>query len=191
MLRTLLITITLLASTALVLAQSPVKRKSEVAFAPSLENRTADRDHYTLRYPFGWELNEPESSSQGMDLILLAPLLDEEEDFRENINIIIQDVQGMGVDLDAYTELSVSQIEGMMEGVTFLYSERREDDRGESYQAIGFTGRMMELDFRFDQRYYIRDEMVYLMTFTSEESTYADYSEAAEKIFDSFRLTDH
>ena len=64
--------------------------------------------NYSIKYPATWELNQ--SGQMGTAFILFTPKESEKDDFRENINLLTQDLSGRNIDLSKYTEISESQI---------------------------------------------------------------------------------
>jgi hypothetical protein len=75
--------------------------------------------------------------------------------FRENINLIIQNLEGQKInDLNSYTELSEGQIKTAIENSTIIQSKRINvlDKKGENneYHQMIFTGTQGTFKLKFE-----------------------------------------
>ncbi len=138
---------------------------------------------YSLKYPNNWELDQ--SGQSNTSFILLSVLEVAEDLFRENINLIIQDLSGKNIDLAKYTEISEGQIKTMMLNSKIIESELVKTKSGEHYKII-YAGDQNNFHLKFEQYYWVQNNKAYILTFTSEESKFANYKEVAEKILNSF-----
>lgn len=50
----------------------------------------------------------------GTSLIILSPLESEKDTFRENVNLLIQDLTGLDIGLDQYTKISEDQMKACL-----------------------------------------------------------------------------
>ena len=64
----------------------------------STEKAKFIKDSYNIQYPKTWKLDT--SKSMGVDLFIFSPLENETDKFRENVNILIQDLRGQNIDLE-------------------------------------------------------------------------------------------
>ena len=146
---------------------------------------TLDKSEYSVQYPSTWELNE--SGSMGTSFILFSQLESENDEFRENINLMIQDLSGQNIDLDKYTEMSEEQVKAIITNYTLMESERIKDDRGEFHKII-YSGDQGQFHLIFEHYYWVVNEKAYLLTFVSEQDKFADFKEEGEGILNSFKL---
>ena len=135
----------------------------------------------TIEYPTTWELNQ--SGQMGMSFILLSPLKLQGDQFRENVNLVIQDLSGYDMDLTDFINLSENQIKSMITEATFLTSERKGD-----FHEISYTGTMDIYKLQFFQRCWLIDRKAYILTFTAEQEQYDNYHAIAQQIFASFKV---
>ena len=56
----------------------------------SQEFKVHSENEYSIQYPENWELNE--SKAMGTNFILFSPLNSKKDQFKENVNLIIQDL---------------------------------------------------------------------------------------------------
>ena len=62
--------------------------------------KSLTENSYSINYPGNWELNK--SGQMGTSFILFSPLSSEQDQFKENVNLLIQDLTGYNLDLDKY-----------------------------------------------------------------------------------------
>jgi len=96
-----------------------------------------------------WELNE--SGQMGTRFILYSALENDEDKFLENVNLIVQDVQGRSVDLDAFTEISEEQVKSMMTNCT-LYESKRIKKGNQEYYKLNYSADQGAFSLKFEQR---------------------------------------
>ncbi len=144
-----------------------------------------DQPSYSILYPATWELDK--SGKMGTSFILFAALESGQDKFRENVNLLIQDLTGKNIDLDKYTEISEGQIKTMVTNSTLIESKRLRNNTTE-YHKIIYTGDQGTFHLKFEQYYMVIDNKAYVLTFTCEQNKFVDYRENAEKILNSFKL---
>lgn len=147
---------------------------------PSLQDSS-----YTLLYPPGWEPNE--SGALGTAFFLFAPRESPQDSFRENINLLIEDLAAARMDLDAYIAYSVEKGRQFMDDLVILDSTRLQDERGPYHQLI-FTGRQGIFRLKWKQHYRVFGRKAYVLTFTAQESRFAAYLEQVDRVMQSFAL---
>ena len=81
--------------------------------------KTVDQLNYSIQYPPTWELNQ--SGQMGASFFLFSPLESDKDKFKENVNLLIQDLSGQNIDLNKYTEISEGQINTMVTNSTLIY----------------------------------------------------------------------
>lgn len=147
--------------------------------------KTLDEADFSISYPSDWELDQ--SGNLGVSFFLFSPLSDSTDDFRENINLLIQDLTGYDLDLDQYTELSKEQIKAMMTDGEILLNEKLGPE-GKEYQRIIYTGTQGNYDLQFEQFYWVIGQEAYVLTLTCKRGEFERYQEMGEKILRSFVL---
>ena len=142
-------------------------------------------DNYAITYPSSWALDT--SGQMGTVLILFAPSESDSDLFKENINLIIQDIATYKLDLDAYAKLSTEQIKTMITNSKILENKKIKQGNNE-YQKVTYTGDLQSYHLTFEQYYWVTEGKAYVLTFTSEQSKFKQYKETGEKILNSFAL---
>lgn len=147
--------------------------------------KTFGKENYFIQYPNEWELNE--SGAMGTSFILFSSLESDKDQFRENVNLLIQDLSGHAIDLDKYTEISEGQIKTMITHSQLLLS-KREKEGSEEYHHLLYTGDQGIFQLQFEQYYWVRDNKAFVLTFTCEQSKIKEYKETGAAILHSFRF---
>jgi len=140
---------------------------------------------YSIQYPSDWELNT--SRQMGTSFVILSMQATPQDQFRENVNLLIQDLTGHDLNLDKYTEISEGQITTMLTNGVMLESKRIKAGGSEFHKLI-YTGDQEPLKLKFEQYYWVKNNNAYVLTFTTEVNQFDAFKETGEKILNSFIL---
>lgn len=146
----------------------------------TLENKT-----FAIQYPSNWTLNN--SGMMGTSFIIFSQLTSTKDSFRENVNLVIQNLNGQLINLDQYTDISVKQIKQIATNGHLIESKRIKNKEGE-YQRMVYTGDQGTFKLKFIQYYWVKNGSAYVLTFTAEVSEFDRFKEEAEKSLNSFTL---
>ena len=138
-----------------------------------------------IQYPSEWDVNT--SGQMGTSFILFSPLDSDNDKFRENVNLLIQDLQGQKLDLDSYVELSESQVKTLVTNGEIIESKRQNNPNGEHHKLV-YNGTQGLFVLRFEQYFWVKDNKAYILTFTSEKEKFATHKSVSEKILNSFKM---
>ncbi|WP_340200332.1 hypothetical protein [Ascidiimonas sp. W6] len=136
--------------------------------------RTLENERFTISYPESWKADE--SGARGTALLLFVP-----SDptvggaFKDNINLLIQDLTGYELDLQGFTDLSLNQLKSMLPEVKMLSNERKKIGDYDVQQLI-FTAKQKGYDLKFEQRYWVIGKEAYVLT-----ATYLETNAAAQE----------
>jgi hypothetical protein len=151
----------------------------------SNEWKSYSQSDYSIQYPSNWELSQ--DIQIGVSFILFAPLESKQDKFRENVNLLIQELSGKNIDLDKYTGISESQIKTMMPNSHLLESTRIKK-AAQEYQKLIYAGDQGAFHLKFEQYYWVIKDKAYVLTFTTEQNKFDHFKAEGEKILNSFRL---
>ncbi|CAN5604416.1 hypothetical protein BH11BAC2_BH11BAC2_22490 [soil metagenome] len=168
----------LLFATSITIAQKQILTPSE-----NVVWKTFDTTAYSIQYPGDWELDK--SGKMNTSFILFSPVMDANDQFKENVNLLVQDLGEDKVDLTQYTDLTIGQIKKGLPNSTLLLSKRIKSETSE-YQKMIYTGDQSTFHLQFEQYYRIMDGKAIVLTFSAEQSTFESYQELAERILNSF-----
>ena len=147
--------------------------------------KTLADNSYSISYPNTWTINK--SGEMGMSFILLSQASSQQDRYRENVNLLIQNLPPQQIDLDAYVNISENQISTMITNGNLLVSERRQSG-GKEYHRVLYTGDQDNYKLKFEQHYYVEGNMAYVLTLTCEQDQYEKYKKTGRKILNSFRF---
>jgi len=147
--------------------------------------KSLTENNYSVNYPDNWELNK--SGQMETNFILFSPLSSEQDQFKENVNLLIQDLAGHHLDLNKYVEISEGQIEDLITDGKILDSKRITSEKLH-YQKVIYTGKQGIFNLKFEQYYWVIDDKAFILTLTCEESQYNDFQVIGEKILNSFNF---
>ena len=148
------------------------------------ELSTYSTDDFSIQYPNDWQAND--NGHIGTSIIMYAPTSTSEDDyFKENVNLMMQDVTEFDVDLEEYVDINLSQLKVTITNFEIIsIREKTRDDL--TYYQIFATGEQGEKNIKFKQHYWIVDDMAYVVSYTSETEVFDTNLPAAEKIMESF-----
>jgi len=154
------------------------------AYGQKANWKTYTKDNYSIQYPPAYDLEEYQ---QGTVFMLIFPVDSANPTFNKNINLIIQDLKGTGLDLDKYNETSVKQIKQYLPNDTILTNKREKDAMGE-YRHLIYIGDMHEDHLQFEQYYRIINEKAYVLTLTTETKQWDKGHQIGEQILNTFKI---
>jgi len=149
--------------------------------------RKLEKPNYFIQYPSDWNVDE--SGQMGASFFILSPLESDKDNFKENINLMIQNLKGQNIDLDKFTEISEAQIKAMVTNSAMVESKRIKNSRGDFHKII-YSGDQGIYHLKFEQYYWLINDQAYVLTFTSEQDKFDDFLATGEKILNSFRILD-
>lgn len=142
-----------------------------------------NEESFEIHYPSDWTVDK--SRQMGLSLVLFSPLSDKEDDFKENVNLMIQDLKAQKMSLDEYTELSENQIKTLATDSEILLSERVSRN-GQDYQRVIYTAKQGVYNLQFEQFYWVIENDAHVLTFTAEQDQFTDYQKIGERILTSY-----
>ena len=156
-----------------------------LTFSPShflfFEMTDFNHPNFKLQYPDSWEIDT--SGAWGAEVMLFAPLENEEDNFRENVNVLIQDLTGQNVNLELFKEITESQINTLATEGHIIDSSIK----GDEYR-ITYTMTQGMFKLKITTMCVIQNEKAYVITFTSELDKYDQYKMTGTDILASFTL---
>lgn len=138
------------------------------------------KENFSVRYPNKWILD---TSGQMNTEFLLFSELTPNDNFRENVNLIIQDLKGQNITLESYAELSNNQITELVKNGKII--ERK--NKGSHYILV-WSGFVAGNNLKFKQYFFVKNEKAYILTFTALQTTFDDYVKKGTEILDTFKI---
>lgn len=154
-------------------------------FNPTHDWKTLEQDNYSIKYPSNWELDQ---SGRGNTLfILMSPLELDSDRFRENINLVTEDLTGKGVDLEGYGNYSLNQVRTHFTDFKLLENKKMKVGSSDYYKLL-YTASSNGMNIEIEQWLRIENEKAYVLTLALENGKYDKFKETGENIMSTFTI---
>lgn len=137
------------------------------------------KDNYSIKVHKDWivELNPNNETA-------LFIYMDLEDDFTENINLLIRDLGNSKLTLEEIVKTERADLETQAK----ILSSERIVLPSKEYQRMVMTAPFYGEDLKFIQHFLLKDSKVYILTFTALETDFSKYEKVAEQIMQSFKF---
>ncbi|MCJ7758856.1 MAG: hypothetical protein MUP24_12010 [Gillisia sp.] len=146
------------------------------------DTKEINKNGYSLSYPSNLKLDE--SGNQGSEFMLFTEKTNSSDNFVENINLIIQNLETLNLDLSKFVEITENQIKA---NGKLISSERIKNNTSE-FQKLIYSFHLNNFDLKFIQYDFVENDKAYILTFTAKENEFEKYSADMEKIMKTFEL---
>jgi hypothetical protein len=140
-------------------------------------------EKYSISHPSAWGTDT--SHNMGVDLFIISPPDSVGDKFRENVNVVANNVEGMGITLDSFVNASMREIKSLATDLTILESKVYKTGN-KVYHKIDFTAKQGIFSLHFVQYYFASSTTLYTVTLTTEAGKFNQYKTAGVKMLDSF-----
>jgi len=137
-----------------------------------------------IAYPSDWTILEEVA---GVVVSLLSPKESATDSFRENLNVVVNDLSAQPMTLDEYRDFTVDDLELLVTDLNIVYSGETTLSNSPAYELV-LTGEMGGLDKKWMQVCTIKNDKAYVVTYTAEEGKYLDFLGIAQRMIDSFEI---
>lgn len=158
--------------------------KNEVNEVPS-DWKKYSTNKVSISFPKNWKLNE--QPQEGVQFNILAPIDGKNDDFRENINYITQNLTGKSMDLTAFVDLSLNQIKPIIAKGTTLESELKNGPEG-PFQRLRYEFKVTTFSLVVTQYVWVTNNTSHILTFTAEKDALPAYESISEQLLNSFHF---
>lgn len=163
--------------------------KGQIATAPDDNTevpwKALDEVNYRIQYPENWDVDQ--SGQLGMSFIILSKQTSPQDGFRENINLLIQNLTGLNIDMDAFVKISEDQVKAMFKGGK-IHESKRVKSKTDTFHKLVYTGTQGSFVFKIQQYYWVEKDKAYILTLTCEATQFDSYVQTGDKIMSSFVL---
>ncbi|MEL7427699.1 MAG: hypothetical protein AAFN81_32205 [Bacteroidota bacterium] len=143
-------------------------------------------DGFEVDYPSTWRLDA--SKTMGPVVFFYSPPEGDNDQFQENVNLLIQELGSTEIDLKEYTKLTKEQVKDW-EAEIIRMDQIKDTEDGIPEGIYEYTANQFGMELHILQRVKIKDGKAYLLTYTAGQDTYDQYLEVAEGILQSFQFT--
>lgn len=135
-----------------------------------------------MAHPTDWSVQD--GAALGASVFFMAPVKDSSDTFRENVNLMIQPLNGSSP--DDYVRSTSEQITDLLQDGRLLSNE----PSGKDGHTFAYSGTMEGRSLRWKATVRFRKDKAYLITFTARATHYDEYLYIAEAMMQSLTLSD-
>ncbi|RYY43181.1 MAG: hypothetical protein EOO06_20080 [Chitinophagaceae bacterium] len=146
-------------------------------------NKNFIKSPFSIKYPSEWTLDT--GIGNGIEFIIFSPMEGSSDRFRENVNLLIQDLQATTIDLEKFYQISEEQIKGNAKNLEG-FSAKKMKSVSTEYYNVKFSMTVGTNTVMTAQYYFVRDKKAYVLTFSSEAGKLMD---VGQRILDSFSFS--
>ena len=138
---------------------------------------------YSIKFPKDWQLD---TSGRNKTEFIILSKREENDPFRENVNLIVQDLSNYIMNLESYVNLSKETIKKTP--FSKVISSKEITNNNILYHEIIWKGYVSKKLLKFKQLYFINNNKAYSLTFTTQEKEFENYLPVGNKILNSFTI---
>lgn len=146
-----------------------------------------ESEQFSIQYPTGWKIQEltGDLKNLGIQLMAIADPEDSKDKFRENLNLLVENIQDASIDLKTYAQKNEELIKNSVEGLKMFNRKTAFLGAGECC-IFQYHGKSSNNDVFWYQVYWVKDSKGYILTLTSDEKSHWNFKRAFEVIAQSF-----
>ncbi|MBS9774816.1 MAG: hypothetical protein KGV59_06650 [Tenacibaculum sp.] len=145
--------------------------------------KTLNEPNYSISYPDTLDLRKP--GIMGSSLMLFSKPTSQQDRFRENVNLTIQNLSGMNIDLDKFVYIGEDQVKNLITDGNLIESKRL-SIKNKNFHKFIYTGRQGKFNLKWLQYCCIKNEKAYVITLTCELKQFNKYAPIAEEMIKTF-----
>lgn len=139
---------------------------------------------FRIKYPPAWS---EEVGTAGSVVAFLSPQQGGSDDFRDNLNVLVQDLPDPSTPLSEYTRLSLRQAPQIIDGFKLLTSGPS-TLASRSAWRVTYLGQSGNHDLEFEAFWLVEKGRAYVLTFTAARAAFDAFEPTTEAMIDSFQL---
>ena len=138
-----------------------------------------------ISYPMDWDISE---DFPGVVVIILAPQEDPKDMFRENLNILVQDLTSQPMTMDEYTQLSLAQFEQTVNKFKVIDPLYITNLSGMPAYRITYNQVQGKFKLIGSVAWTLIDNTAYVLTVTAGRKDYDKYEPIFNEMIKSFKI---
>jgi PsbP len=147
------------------------------------ETVTYTKANYSIQYPTSWQLDT--ATKMGASLFIFSPLENNADNFKENVNIMIQDLGNQKIDLEKYKQISDKQIKQMGVNAKVIQSIIVTTSK-QPYYRVAYSIVQQGVKIQIVTKCVIVNNKAYLATFSGDYNKFEQYKSVCKEIINSF-----
>lgn len=150
-----------------------------------LTKYTDGEGRFSISYPTNWTLNKnPENAV----IQITSPKEKDEDDFRQNINLQIEDMGDRTKTIEQYVKVNMDAVKDLIKGYREVSSMYFNRNGGRVYEVV-YKGKYGGIDYEIQikQLFAISNNKAFILTYVSKEDERDVFETTANKIFNTFK----
>jgi hypothetical protein len=164
---TIKITLLLLLSFQLIISQT----KKEI-----------NRNGYKIFYSDNLRLDE--SGRNGSEFYLFTQKENEQDNFADNLNLMIQNLETLNIDLNKFVELTEAQINEKGK----IIDSKRVKNNGNELHILIYESTINGFELKFMQYDFVKNNKAYFLTYSAKREDFEKYLPEMENVMKSFKI---
>jgi len=148
-----------------------------------------ENEKYSLQFPTGWKIQEinDDLKNAGIEFLAMADKENAQDIFRENVNLLVENIKDATIDLKTYAQKSEDAIKKSIIELKRFHKKTIMLPSGECY-VFQYHGKQSSLYLFWYQVVWVKNSTAYILTLTSDEKSHWDFKRAFEVIAQSFMI---
>ena len=138
-----------------------------------------------INYPIDWDILENQVGTVAM---FLSQQENPNDDFRDNVNIVVQDLTGSNLDIEQYNNLSLSQLEQLITGFKVIEPISMAMLAGIPACRIKYQGIQGKLKLQWYSIWTIMNNTAYVVTCTAKQDSVSKFRPIFNEMIKSFGI---
>jgi hypothetical protein len=130
---------------------------------------------FEISYPADWELGK--NASVGLSFLVLTKQQHDTDIFQDNVNVLTEDLKGNEVTSEEYAIMCKPMIRKMITDYKEIESKKIKLGTRDAYMLI-YTGKQGIYALKYNQVILVEKGKAYIVTYTSEPSSYNAFIKA-------------
>ena len=140
---------------------------------------------FSISYPATWDFQE---NKGGAAVIFFSPEENDLDFFKENVNVVVQDISGNPMTLKAYSELAIKQMQLMFKDNFVAIESAPTFVDGQAAYKLIFIGKGPDTELKYMSVWLIKDLTAYQITYTALFFQYDRYIGKMKSMVNSFHI---
>lgn len=148
---------------------------------------TYENPRYGIKIAYPAYLNKQEDMS-GEIIFFLSPQDSTTDAYPANLDILVQNISSSPASLEEFTNISIAQMGEMIPDYNITDSRKATLSKEDAY-LLSYTGTQGLLKLKWMSVYTIKNDTLYLITYTAGADKFSNYLPTVSKMTDSFEIT--
>ena len=140
--------------------------------------------NFKIKYPINWEKRVSEMNTI---VAFVAKLQNPLEKFRKNFTVMARETKLGSSSVDNLIDIEIRQLKESFLDFQLIKKKKTYLSQIPAYQLI-FIGKKKDLEVKIMQYYTLKDNLIYLLTYTTEVEKYDKFLKIVKKMIKSFEF---